>query len=243
MGDRYRGPLPPEAVRDFPSSSRRAGGRAVLVDVPQLPAHAATSGHFGCGALVALLGVIALVGVGMVVYIVITENRLERLENRVDDLKEAVSVSSSSKSVSSANARLRMDAVLERQPMAPVAAIAAPPPPPPPHPSRPPMVVAEKPKWASELRPHWLQFETPVDDVEFRLPPSDSGLRGLYAASENGYTLECVFGERNVQPARTAIALEFHINDETDEEYAIGRVIGPAFRGRACAIEWMARSE
>ena len=186
----------------------------------------------GYGTVILLLVLFALTVAGPVVYIAVTENRLQKMENQLDDLKDAASTVSMTTAVSQIGTaqRLRMDALLERQPANPSTL---------PHPSQPAKpVIAAKPKWARNLTPQWLQFETPVEGGSFRLPPS-GGHRGLYQAHQNGYTVECVFGAGNTQPARTAISLEFHLNDEDGQEYAEAEVVAPAFRGRECAIEWM----
>jgi hypothetical protein len=214
--EHYEGPLPPEALRDF---SRAPAPRPVIRDAPV----SRRITQVGYGTVVFLLVLIALTVAGLVVYITVTESRLQKMEDQLDDLKDAATTVSQSQ-------RLRMDALLERQQPDPSAL---------PHASQPSKpVVAAKPKWARNLAPQWLQFETPVEGGAFRLPPT-GGHRGLYQAHQNGYTVECVFGADNTQPARTAISMEFHLNDEDGQEYADAEVIAPAFRGRECAIEWM----
>lgn len=226
----YQGPLPPEALRDFAKGPRqKAQQLPVIRDAPVSKRVA----QIGYGTVAFLLVLIALTVAGLVVYIAITENRLKKVEDELDTLKDgagSLSLTTGTAPQIGTSQRLRMDALLERQQPGPST---------PPHASQPAKpVIAAKPKWARNLVPQWLQFETPVEASKFRLPPS-GGHRGLYQAYQNGYTIECVFGTDNTQAARTAISLEFHLNDEDGQEYAEASVTAPAFRGRECAIEWM----
>lgn len=216
--------LPASALRDFmPNQLPSRPAREQVAFVPaqeRAPPPVATSST----ALLILFALTALTVVGFVVYVVVNETRLQRLEDKIDDLRDAAPTARS--------ARLGIDAVLERVPAPANAPVL-------PHPSQPPRaVVAEKPRWAQQLTQRWLQFETPLDDTAFRLPP-DGGHPGLGQAELNGYTVDCVFGEANTQKARAAIRMTFHTNDEDGQEYATAEVLQPAFRGRQCAIMWM----
>lgn len=203
--------LPPDVMRSFPQQ------RAVIRDAPPPPKRAQSS---GCGAVVLLLVLNVLTIAGIVFYVIMNEGRVQKLEERVDDLKTATVVMVPSQ-------RMRMDALLERSESAALPQTTRPPKP----------VIAEKPKWARNLAPKWLQFETPAEPGSFRLPPSGTHA-GLYQAFQNGYTVECMFSGKS-QPARASITFEFHKNDEDGQEYADVIVTAPAFRGRECAIEWM----
>lgn len=199
--------------------------------------HGSYGGSGGCAPLVLVLVLIAALTIGFVVYAVITSNEINDLRDDVKQLKALYEPLS--QSVASAGgqqrAPLRLDAIVQRR------ELPAPDPssvPKPVAPSKAP--VAERPQWATELKPRWLQFETPLDDALARLPP-DGGHKGLAVAGTNGFKIECNIGGSVMQPTRDQIDLTFFTNDETGDEYAMVRVPGAAFRGRDCALEWMAQ--
>ncbi len=213
-------PLPPEVRASFNRSARSQS-------VDPWRDYEAAPTQYGCGGVALLLCLIIALTVGFVIYAALTGNRINDLENDVKKLKTQAATPARAPS----DTTRRIDAVLQRQDKPPVPQLPAP------LPSKPP--VAERPMWASELKPRWLQFETPMDDTLMRLPP-DGGHKGLAVAEANGYKVECHFGDSVIQSARGQIELVFSTNDETGEEYAVVQVLGPAFRGRACVLEWMA---
>lgn len=186
-----------------------------------------------CASFVFLLALIVALTVGFIVYAVVTSNELNDLRSDVKDLKnQAPPLMTTAVQAQQQRTPMRMDALVQRreEPEAKPAQLPAP--------SRAP--VAERPQWATDLKPRWLQFETPIDDHTARLPP-EGGHKGLFAAGSNGFKVECNFGGSVVQPTRDQVELTFFTNDESGDEYAVVRVPGPAFRGRECALEWMAQ--
>lgn len=245
MGD---SPLPLNVAQDMAQYVSTGGRRHVTVastsyiapyrDVDLSPSSGSSG---GCAPLVFLLVLIVALTAGFVVYAVITSNEINDLRDDVKQLKALYEPLS--QSVANAGQQqqqqqrqpLRLDAIVQRREV------------PVPNPSVAPKAVApskvpvaERPQWATELKPRWLQFETPLDDAVARLPP-DGGHKGLAVAGANGFKIECNIGGSVMQPTRDQVDLTFFTNDETGDEYAMVRVPGAAFRGRDCALEWMAQ--
>lgn len=154
---------------------------------------------------------------GFIVYVVITNNRLDDITRQISELKAAASNAMQRQGVSPHSVLQRQDAL----PALPAKKTAT--------------VSTERPAWASVPTPRWVQFETPLDEAELRLD-RDSG---VMSAEHAGHKIECNFGGAAPELATEQIEVEFVRNAESGEEYAIVRVLRPAFRGRKCVIEWM----
>lgn len=193
----------------------------------------------GCGILVLCTILFVALAGAFVAFAIITTNHIDDLQHDVKQLKEAASATATASALpqpaptSDAKWAARKDIILQRQ-----EALPAPvPPPAPPAVSRAP--VAQRPEWATESKPRWLQFETPYDDATVRMP-AHGGHKGLVAARQNGFRVECNFGATVVSASPDQVSLDVQLNDETGEEYALVRSLAPAFRGRPCVLEWMA---
>lgn len=192
----------------------------------------------GCGILVLFSILFVALAGAFVAFAIITTNHIDDLQDDVKQLKETAVAERSLPPVpasSDAKWAARKDIIIQRQ-----EALPAPPPSPP---TQPPAVsrapVAERPAWATESKPRWLQFETPYDDTTVRMP-AQGGHKGLVAARQNGFRVECNFGATVVSASPDQVSLDVQLNDETGEEYALVRSLAPAFRGRPCVLEWMA---
>lgn len=165
--------------------------------------------------------------IGFVVYVLITENRINDLEKKVNKISQDTS---STGSTASQARRLDISNVLavrqHEKPAPPVPASA------PPAPSRAPAIG--RPEWASLTTPAYVQFETPASDEPFVLH-----IVGISAAEQRGYKIECNFGGSRAEPAKDQIDVTFHVNEETGDESVTLRVRKPQFWGRQCVLEWL----
>jgi hypothetical protein len=209
---------------------------AVVVESASRPSY--------CGWILLLLLLQIVTVIGLVVYIAITETRLNQMDNQIDKL-EPTSMSSSTAAARSGELelaahrpqQLRVDATNALFP----ASKAPPPAPPkqlpaPPQPSAKPTSSAVRPAWASALVPRWLQFETPLSEEPVRLP-ADGVV--FPAAGTHDYRVECNFGADRAVDATAHVQMEFRHNDETGEDYAVVRVQNNAYQGRSCVLAWM----
>lgn len=160
-----------------------------------------------CASFALFFVFVLIVAVVIAVGGVLLSNRVDALAKRVDALEDA------------------RDPPRKAERRAPPTVVAAKP------------ALAARPVWAkAPPTPHWLQFESPLDDVPIRL----SSVEGLSAAITNGFKIECNFGKSVIVAGPEQILVEISINDETAEEFATIQSLAPAFRGRECVLEWMA---
>lgn len=226
MSGHGRSPLPDNVMKSFQTHHQPAP-RVEFREIEH--SYVPSSGCIT--PVVAFLWMAALT-VALVIYIIICNQKLHELKNGLETVGEAMmqTRSNAHEKTDPRSALLRSSVVLQRQEPPPATQ--------PKLPENTKAPIAERPAWATELKPQWLQFETPLDESTIRLPPKGSH-RGLSVAESMGYKIECNFGDSRIQSAHGQIEFSFHTNDETGDEYATLRVPGPAFRGRQCVLEWL----